>query len=56
MLSEDMISDRMSNQFPSLLREYTPDNIFNADETGLFWKSLPHKMASVQDEQKSALP
>jgi hypothetical protein len=26
-----------------LLTEYSPENVFNVDETGLFWKLMPDK-------------
>ncbi|GBO31506.1 Tigger transposable element-derived protein 4 [Araneus ventricosus] len=35
---------------PGLLQEYSPDNIFNADETGLFFKALPDKTAVFPGE------
>ena len=28
---------------PSSLDEFRPDDIFNVDQTGLFWKCLPDK-------------
>ena len=40
-VSEDMVRDWKSHQLPSLLEEFSTDDIFNADETGLFWKCLP---------------
>ena len=45
-VSEDMVRDWKSHQLPSLLEEFSPDDIFNADETGLFWKCLPDKTLS----------
>ena len=38
-----MLHDWTSRQLPDLLDKFSPDDIFNADETGLFWKCLPDK-------------
>ena len=35
---------------PKLLEEYSPDDIYNADETGLFYKLQPKKSLVFKDE------
>ncbi len=40
----------MSTLLPQLLEEYAPHNIYNADETGLFYKLQPNKSIVFQDE------
>jgi hypothetical protein len=40
---EEMVRDCNSCQLPALPAEFSPNDIFNADETGLFWKCLPEK-------------
>ena len=35
-------SDYIS-RLPTIIGDYTPENIFNADETGLFYRALPRK-------------
>jgi hypothetical protein len=35
---------------PELLRQYSPVDIYNADETGLFWQLLPHKTHAFKGE------
>jgi len=35
---------------PTLLAGYSPDNVFNADETGLFYQCLPNKTFSFKGE------
>ena len=30
-----------------IIKLYEPDNIVNADETGLFWQLLPHKRPKI---------
>ena len=52
-VSEDMIMEWNCNHLPSLLSEFSPDNIFNADETSLFWKCLPDKTLSMKGEKCS---
>ena len=44
--TESWFSDRL----PELLQEFSPDNIFNADETGLFFKCLPDRTHAFKDE------
>ncbi|UYV63426.1 hypothetical protein LAZ67_2004032 [Cordylochernes scorpioides] len=36
---------------PSLLAEYSPQDIFNADETGLFYKLLPNQTMTIRGEK-----
>ena len=35
---------------PKLLEEYSPDDIYNADETGLFYKLQPNYSQVFKDE------
>ena len=52
-VSEEMLRDWTSRQLPDLLGKFSPDDIFNADETGLFWKCLPDKSLSLKGERCS---
>ncbi|UYV73092.1 TIGD4 [Cordylochernes scorpioides] len=36
---------------PSLLAKYSPQDIFNADETGLFYKLLPNQTITIRGEK-----
>ena len=36
---------------PQLLRQYKPENIYNADETGLFWRLTPQKSLVFKNEK-----
>ncbi|UYV66505.1 TIGD6 [Cordylochernes scorpioides] len=36
---------------PSLLAKYSPQDIFNADETGLFYKLLPNQTMTIRSEK-----
>lgn len=38
------------NTLPNLLRDYIPRDVFNADETGLFFNLLPDKTLTVKGE------
>ena len=40
---KDIVDDWLCNELPSLLEEYDPKDVFNADETGLFFKLLPDR-------------
>ncbi|KAL4096693.1 hypothetical protein QTP88_021598 [Uroleucon formosanum] len=39
------------NVWPKLNEKYTPDNIFNADETGIFYKMTPDKTLKFKGEK-----
>ena len=40
----------VSSSLPILLQGYEPKNVFNADETGLFFKLLPDKTLEFKKE------
>ncbi|GBM94237.1 Tigger transposable element-derived protein 4 [Araneus ventricosus] len=37
------------SELPSLLKDYKAYDVFNADETGLFYQCLPNKTAAFKD-------
>ncbi|GBM43560.1 Tigger transposable element-derived protein 6 [Araneus ventricosus] len=39
------------SELPSLLKDYKADDVFNADETGLFFQYLPNKTAAFRGEE-----
>jgi hypothetical protein len=39
------------SKIPSLLRGYIPRDIYNADETGLFFRALPNKTFAFRGEK-----
>ncbi|KAG7170025.1 Jerky protein-like 28 [Homarus americanus] len=56
---EEARADRVAaREFPPFLREimeegqYTDDQVFNMDESGLFWKKLPSKTFVVKNASK----
>eukprot|EP00795_Rhopilema_esculentum_P012772 gene12772-3505_t len=42
-VSKVIVDDWLCNKLPSLLEEYDPKDVFNADETGPFFKMLPDR-------------
>uniref|UniRef100_A0A2A4JVK0 HTH CENPB-type domain-containing protein n=1 Tax=Heliothis virescens TaxID=7102 RepID=A0A2A4JVK0_HELVI len=48
-------AERYPEEFANLVADggYTPEQIFNADETGLFWKRMPNKIF-ISKSEKSA--
>ena len=39
-----------TSTLPTLLEDYSPDDIYNADETGLFWRMQPNKSLVLQGD------
>ncbi|XP_064479058.1 tigger transposable element-derived protein 4-like [Ornithodoros turicata] len=44
------IVENYSDRLQSLLQQYSPDDIFNCDETGLFYKMMPDKTLAFSGE------
>ncbi len=51
-VDDDVCSDWMK-QLPDLLQQYNEDDIYNADETALFFKCLPDKTMAFKGEKCS---
>ena len=49
-VSEDAVSDWHKTTLQAILREYKPADIFNADETGLFYRCLPDKTLCLKGD------
>uniref|UniRef100_A0A1A9UEC8 HTH CENPB-type domain-containing protein n=1 Tax=Glossina austeni TaxID=7395 RepID=A0A1A9UEC8_GLOAU len=49
-------ADKYSEEFAKIVKEhdYLPDQIFNADETGLWWKKMPSRTFMSKPEKKTA--
>lgn len=41
--NKDSAQNYTDNILPGLIKEYSPENIFNADESALYYKALPTK-------------
>lgn len=48
-VTEDVCQEWVKTLSP-ILKQYDPKNVFNADETGLFFKCLPDKTMSIKGE------
>ena len=33
----------LNDTLPNLLKKYDPKNVYNGDETGIYWRGLPSK-------------
>ncbi|XP_022160173.1 tigger transposable element-derived protein 6-like [Myzus persicae] len=40
----------LKTEWPKIISEYTPDNVYNADETGLFYRALPEHSYLLKNE------
>jgi len=40
----------IKTELPKIISEYTPDNVYNADETGLFYCALPENTYLFKNE------
>lgn len=49
-VNPDQTNGWMSTTLPHILQKYAPKDIFNADETGLFYKLLPNRSLVVKGE------
>ncbi|GFW82733.1 tigger transposable element-derived protein 6 [Trichonephila clavipes] len=45
------VCSKWQNSLSDLIKEYEPRNIFNTDETGLFFKCLPEKTFTFKKEK-----
>nr|XP_014095325.1 tigger transposable element-derived protein 6 [Bactrocera oleae]XP_014095331.1 tigger transposable element-derived protein 6 [Bactrocera oleae]XP_014095339.1 tigger transposable element-derived protein 6 [Bactrocera oleae]XP_014095347.1 tigger transposable element-derived protein 6 [Bactrocera oleae] len=43
--------EQFKEKLPSLLRDYKPEDIYNADESGLFFRALPDKTIALKSEK-----
>lgn len=43
--------DNFKSALPAMLAEYAPDDIYNADETALFYQCLPNKTLAYKNEK-----
>ncbi|XP_039966686.1 tigger transposable element-derived protein 6-like [Bactrocera tryoni] len=43
--------EQFKAKLPSLLRDYKPEDIYNADESGLFFRALPDKTLGLKSEK-----
>ena len=49
----DVVEAWRTGELQRILQEYAPSNIYNCDETGLFWQMLPEKSLGFIGEKQS---
>jgi transposase-like protein len=52
-VTPEMTSEWRNDTLPSLLQGYSPDDVYNADETALFYRCLPNKTYTLKGENAS---
>ena len=52
-VTPEMTEEWRSETLPELLRQYDPDDVYNADETALFYQCLPNKTFMLKGEKAS---
>jgi hypothetical protein len=45
---DDISNDWINKKLPELIKDYEPNDIFNGDESGLFWRILPNKTYKIK--------
>ena len=50
-VASEVVDEWVGTKIPMLLNEFSPSDIYNIDETGLYWKILPDKMVAFKDER-----
>ena len=50
-VDQDGVNEWQNRQLPALLKEFLPEQIFNTDETGLFYRCLPDKTHVFKNEK-----
>lgn len=50
-VDDEVCQNWIKNTLPNLLEGYSPENVFNVDETGLFFKCLPQKTLAFKNEK-----
>jgi hypothetical protein len=49
-VSEEAVVE-WSQKLQNIIKDYNPKDIYNADETGLFWRLMPNKTYSLQNKK-----
>lgn len=50
-VSEDICSDWVNNKLPELIKDFKPEDVFNGDEFGLFWRMFPNKTYIIKGQK-----
>lgn len=52
-VNDEIVVDFVTNKFQSILSTYAEADVFNADETSLFWKALPSRTLTIKSTKCS---
>ncbi len=52
-VDDQVVSNWINRDLPILVADYSPDCLYNCDETGLFWKMLPEATLDVKGKKCS---
>lgn len=50
-VDEDVVAYWKNNRLPEILKNWAPEDIYNVDETGLFWKLTPNRTLAFKGER-----
>lgn len=50
-VTENAVFDWYKSTLPSIMQRFSPENVFNSDETGLFWKLSPENTLAFKAEK-----
>jgi hypothetical protein len=53
-VDQNVVNDWLSNRLPEIIKDFDPKNVWNADETGLFWRLQPNKTMRFRGETCSS--
>ena len=51
VVNMETVSEWRTTKLPELLSQYAPRDVFNADETGLFYKAMPNRTLQLKGEK-----
>lgn len=52
-VNQSVVDEWKNNQLQKILEKYSPQDIYNVDETGLFWKAMPTRTLAFKGEKCS---
>jgi hypothetical protein len=50
-VSDDICNEWVNNKLPEFVKDYKPEDIFNGDEFGLFWRIPPNKSFVIKGKK-----
>src|SRR6266700_2702250 len=53
-VDQTVVNDWVANRLPQIIKDYKPNNVFNADETALFWRLQPKKTMRFKGQNCSS--